>query len=97
MRAEIECPRCNQITRQDVDLYFGYNNEMSEYKLGDKYIWRLGKAVHNGGRPASGNMDGDGYVECNLCRKDFFVKVLVRNDVLLSVETNSAKEPYITD
>ena len=56
LKTEIECPRCNQIVEQKVDLYFSYTNEMLEYKIGDKYLWRLGKEVQNGGRPKMGNL-----------------------------------------
>lgn len=97
LRAEIECPRCGQIAEQEVDLYFGYRNEMLEFKIGDEYLWCLGKEIKNGGRPENGNIDGEGYVECNVCKKDFFVKISIRNDVIENIKFDSTKKPYIED
>ena len=68
---------------------------MLEFKVGDEYLWALGKEVRNGGRPEDGSLDGEGYVECEFYKKDFFVNVSVRNDVIGNVEIDSSKEPYI--
>lgn len=68
---------------------------MDEYSIGDEYKWLLGKAVQNGGRPENGNVDGEGYTVCSLCKKDFFVKVIIRNDVIRCVEPDLYKSPYI--
>jgi len=95
LKAEIKCPRCSQTAEQEIDLYFGYQNEMLKFRLGDRYVWREGKEVQNGGRPENGNIDGEGYVECRLCKKDFFVKVEVGNDVIEKVEHNSTKELFV--
>jgi hypothetical protein len=70
---------------------------MLEYKLGEKYLWCFGNEVQNDKRPENGNIVGEGYVECELCKKDFFVKVKVRSDVIRSVEHDSTKKPYIED
>jgi hypothetical protein len=79
-----------------VGLYFGYRDQLA-YMLGDKYRWRTGRSVKNGGRPPDGDMEGEGYVECPLCRKDFFVIVHLRSDVLQSVEPDTDKKPLIPD
>ena len=90
--ARLQCPRCGRESDMMVDLYFGLRDQL-EYKLGDTYRWRTGRSVKNGGRPPEGNLDGEGYTECPLCRKDFFVIVRVRNDVLQSVEPNTWQAP----
>jgi len=97
LKTEIKCPCCNQITEQQIDLYFGYTNEMLEFNLGDKYLWCFGKEFQNGGRPENGNIDGEGYVLCELCRRDFFVKVAVRNDVIGNIEFDLTKKPFLKD
>jgi hypothetical protein len=79
-----------------VDLYFGFRDQLN-YKLGDAYRWREGRSVKNDGRPQEGNLDGEGYTECPLCAKDFWVIVRVRNDVLESVEPDTEKKPLIPD
>lgn len=97
LKTKIECPRCKQFAEQEVDLHFGYTNEMLEFNLGDKYRWFLRKDFKNGGRPENGNIDGEGYVVCELCGCDFFVRVKVRNDVIESVEYDSTKKPFLAD
>lgn len=97
LKTKIECPRCKQFADQEVDLHFGYTNEMIEFNLGDKYIWHLEREFQNGGRPANGSIDGEGYVVCELCKRDFFVKVKVRDDVIEGVEFDSAKKPFLKD
>lgn len=97
LKTEMECPRCQKITMQEVSLHFGYTDEMLEFNLGNKYRWHLCKEFQNGGRPEKGNIDGEGYVECELCKKDFFVKVVVRNDVIENVVFDSTKMSYIKD
>lgn len=95
LKAEIECPRCKQTAKQEIELRFGYTTEMFEFKIGDSYNWRGGKAVQNGGRPNNGDFNGEGYVECSLCKCDFFVQVKIRNDLIEKIEHDSTRQPYI--
>jgi len=79
-----------------VNLYFGFRDQL-DYNLGDRYEWTSSPHVENGGRPADGNLDGEGYTECPLCQKDFFVIVRVRKDILESVHPDTEKKPLIPD
>jgi hypothetical protein len=79
-----------------VDLYFGFRDQLS-YKLGDKCRWTSSPLVKNGGRPAEGSLDGEGYTVCPLCQKDFFVIVAVRNDIIEGAQPNFARKPLIPD
>ena len=97
LKTEVECPRCKKRAEQTVDLHFGYTNEMLEFNLGDKYLWYFGRDSKNGGRPENGNIDGEGYVVCELCRCDFFVSVKVRNDVIEAVEHDPTKKPFLAN
>jgi hypothetical protein len=97
LKAKIECARCKQFAEQEIDLHFGYTNEMLEFSVGDKYRWFLGKEFQNGGRPENGNIDGEGYVICEICKRDFFVIVKVRNDVIEEVRHDSTKKPFLAD
>ena len=96
-KVKIECPRCKQFAEQEVDLHFGYTNEMLEFSLGDKYLWFPKKDFKNGGRPENGTIDGEGYVVCELCKRDFFVRVKVKNDVIEGVELDSIKKTFLRD
>ena len=97
LKTEIECPRCKKTAMREIDLHFGDTNEMLEFNLGDKYRWHLGKEFQNGGRPEKGNIDGEGYVVCELCKRDYFAKVKVRNDVIESADIYSTKKPFLKD
>ena len=79
----------------EVELHFGYTSEMMWLSIGDEYPFRPRKAVHNGGYPPDGNLDGEGYAVCPVCDKDFFVKVVVRGGVLTAIEPDLGKTPYI--
>ncbi len=69
---------------------------MKTLTLGDKYPWTKGsKSVKNGGRPEQGNYEGEGYTECPSCKKDFWVKAIVEKDVLVSIQVDNEKEPYV--
>lgn len=79
-----------------IDLYFGIRDQLV-YCPGAFYAWAPEKSIVNGGRPVGGNLDGEGYSECPLCHKDFFVVVKVRNDVLVGAEPDLSKSPLIPD
>jgi len=90
------CPRCGKESEMEVNLYFGFRN-LIDYKIGDTVEWVPRKAVQNGGRPDNGNLNGEGYAECPICLKDFFVIAHIKNDVIESLQANSDKKPYIPD
>jgi hypothetical protein len=95
--AEVRCPRCGGLTTMVVNLYFGLRNQI-RYSLGDQVEWvntRLG--VQNGGRPSEGNLDGEGYAECPLCKKDFFLVAEIRGDRLVRVRPDLQRQPLIPD
>lgn len=94
LRIVMRCPRCGSTREAEVEVFFGCGN-LIEYKVGDTVQWVARKAPQNGGRPADGSCDGMGYVECEGCHKDFFVKVLVRNDVLVDAVPDTDREGYI--
>jgi hypothetical protein len=97
LQTATKCPRCVVLSEAIVDCHFGDTSHMVDLTIGDTYPWRPGKAVQNGGRPDQGNIDGEGYAECPSCRKDFFVKVIVRHDRIGGVETDASRSGYIPD
>ena len=93
---ELTCPRCGASTRVEVDIYCGFC-DLIQYEIGDRYQWRPGKSPKNGGRPAAGDCDAEGYAECPLCKRDFFLAVQIRADILVAVELDLSKQPLISD
>jgi len=92
---ELACPRCGGAATMEVDLYFGDTSNMETVPVGAAYPFRSGKSIHNGGVPADGNVDGEGYTECPLCDKDFFVKAIVRNAILTAIEADLNVAPHV--
>ena len=96
LRATVTCPRCGQTSAMAIETFFGYGN-LIEYGIGDRVTWHTGKSTKHGGRPTHGNLDGEGYTVCPLCHRDFFLKVHVRSDIIVGVEPDLEKVPYIKD
>lgn len=92
----LQCPRCSDDGEMTVHLYFGFRDLLA-YRIGDRYQWTSRALLKNGGRPPEGNLEGEGYAECPGCRKDFFVKVTVRNDVVIGAEPDPSKAPLVSD
>ena len=94
LRTVFTCPYCGCTSELEIDLYFGFRNLIT-YGIGDLYRWKKCDSVKKGGRPSDGDLDGEGYAECESCKRDFFVIVRVRNDVIDSVKYDPTKKPYI--
>ncbi len=94
--ASMTCPRCGSDEVMEVDLYFG-DRQQFQYALGSKVRWLKVESVANGGRPANGCLQGEGYGECPSCKKDFFAAVIVERDTIVRVEVDDTKPGYIAD
>ena len=97
VHAAVVCPRCGAEGVAELELRLGNTANMRDLRVGDLYPWVPGEPPENGGRPEGGNVDGDGYMECEHCRKDSFHFVTIREDVINGIAPNRYKEPYITD
>ena len=93
LRTELTCTRCGKHGPMEVELFFGLG-DLVEYQIGNCVQWVPNKQPQNGGRPDDGNLDGDAYVECPYCGKDFFAIARVQNDRIESVEPDLARKPY---
>jgi hypothetical protein len=70
---------------------------MFKLKIGDRYPWVPQEQLQNGGRPENGSVAGEGYMECPRCHKDSFLRVIVRDDVIESVELDTDNHGYLPD
>lgn len=96
--APVTCPRCGANVRAEIEVRFGDTSKLVTLNIGDRVPWAAGRLEKNGGRPERGNLDGDGYMECPSCRKDSFLTVYVRDDVIKAVgQTKIPKAQYIPD
>ncbi|MCP4152882.1 MAG: hypothetical protein GY757_34435 [bacterium] len=94
LHIKYRCIRCNQYSHFDIECFFGFGN-LTSLTIGAPVQWVNGKSEKNGGRPEDGNLRGEGYAECSLCHKDFFVDVIIENDIVIGVDVNLTKTPYI--
>lgn len=87
------CPHCKKFTNGDIEIYVGYGNLM-EYRIGNKIEWVQRKSFQKGGRPANGNIDIEGYTECEKCGLDFFLIVRIRDDCIYQTIVDHDKKGF---
>jgi hypothetical protein len=95
LQTTIACPHCNTLVNVEIEMFFGNTSMVDRFAIGDEYKWALRKSVQHGGRPEQGNIDGEGYTVCPQCQRDFFVKVMVREDKIKDVKPDMEKAAYI--
>ena len=94
LSTEETCPHCGARFAGEINLYFGYL-DLSQYQIGDTYRWAKKGGPKKGGRPEDGTCDGEGYSECPVCGRDFFLVVRVEQDRIVSAEPDPRKPGYI--
>lgn len=85
------CPRCQRVCEVEVETRLGDVSQVASLQLGDRYPWPPNH------RPLDGTACGEGYCECPLCGKDFFVRVQVEADVLSRLEVDPDQPGFIPD
>ncbi len=91
----LQCPRCGHIGEIEIEAKVGQLNFL-RYRLGDEVQWAPGESVKRGARPKNGNLDGEGYAECTLCRRDYFLVIEIRNDRIAAVRVDSSRPGFVT-
>lgn len=94
LRMELLCPHCQASNRQEVEVKFGWRNQL-DYVRGDKVWWAPEQAVDQGGRPHGGHGRYEGYCECRSCAKDFFVEVHVVDDRIAGANVDTHRSGYV--
>jgi hypothetical protein len=91
LRAKMTCLYCGEFAEMNIEMYFGEFKTKRVYTVGDRCHWLPNQEIQDGGRPEGGNMDGEGFAWCSTCGHDFFVKILVRDDIITDVIQNNEK------
>jgi hypothetical protein len=89
----LQCPHCGAISDGSVHLSFGIHTR-NDYHIGDVYQWCANEAVARGGRPADGNLDGDGFVICGSCERFFALTIVIRSDVIQGIRDIRTQLPW---
>lgn len=95
--AQITCPRCCSVEVCEIDLYFGNTANMATVPIGTSYPFVSDADPANGGPIADDGPGGMGYTQCPKCLRDFHCVARIRNGLLMSVEPDRDKLPYIPD
>ncbi len=81
---EVACPRCGETRGHAVNIYCGETSDMLSVNVGDNY-------------PSEDVDTGEGYAECESCRRDFFCVVTVKDRVLASIVPDLQRTAYVPD
>lgn len=92
----IPCPRCGCDADMEAEFRFGLR-ELIHYQIGDRLRWDGPGLKTPETRPDQGNYDDEAYVVCPLCKRDFWLAVSVRDDVIVGAAVDPQKQPYIAD
>lgn len=98
LKVTLDCPRCGEKAEMEAEFRFGFLN-LDTYRIGDTLKWDdRGKGLRfPKQRPPNGDYVGEGYVVCPACNKDFWIKITVRHDRIVSAEIDPDKPGYISD
>ncbi|GKX57417.1 hypothetical protein SOASR030_35290 [Leminorella grimontii] len=86
LHAVCVCPRCEASDVYEIEAFFPSGN-LCQYQLKDELINVTKNRLQE-------SFTAEGYVECPHCKKDFFVDIRVKDNVILSVSVSS-KNGYI--
>lgn len=90
----LRCPRCGRKSEVGTEFRFGMW-DLTTYRLENALVWE-GKGVRTPThRPSGGDLDEDSYAVCSQCWNDFWVRIAVRNDVIVSAEVDATRKGYI--
>jgi hypothetical protein len=80
---------CGEIHEEEVQFRLGVLNCIN-YKIGDRIILaendREGETIGRGTRPENGDLIGEGYVVCKKNKRDYFVDIVVENDIIVGIK-----------
>lgn len=95
LKVDLKCPFCERLGEMEAEFKLGYLS-VDTYSVGDKIRWASGSAKKpHQKRPEKGSCNGEGYVECPKCHKDFWISILIKEDVIINVAINPTKAGFV--
>jgi hypothetical protein len=92
----ITCPRCGVEAEMEAEFRFGLR-DLTHYHIGDQLRWDGMGVKTPGAHPEDGNYDDEAYAVCPHCKRDFWLAVSVRKDIIVGATVDTTKQPYISD
>jgi hypothetical protein len=90
LHATTTCPRTGETGPVGIEFTFGLL-DFRDYRVGDTIDWGVKGLRGPRQRPGGGNFEGEGYVECPVCHKDYWVGITVRADVITDVRVDTSR------
>ena len=89
LEMEFHCPKCLHTSKTEVEFKVGFLN-LDKYKIGEKIVrrWETMKYPENSA-PINGTFDEAGYLECPNCCQDYFLNIVIKDDIILKPEIKS--------
>ena len=97
LAALLTCPRCGKQGEMEIELRHGNTANQLHLKLGDDYPRMLREPVSTADQLGAAPLLVEGYCECHLCQKDFFVTVALENNRLTSAQVDLIKPGHVPD
>jgi len=88
LQVNLPCPRCGVSAELEAEFRCG-PPDLKRYEIGDTLPWQGAL------RPPDGNFDGEAYAVCPHCGRDFWLRVQVREDVILWAEVDASRQGYL--
>jgi hypothetical protein len=94
LHATTTCPRTGEVGPVEIEFTFG-RLDFRDHHVGDTIDWGVEGRGNPRQRPGGGNFEGEGYVECPVCHKDYWVGITVRADVITDVRVDTSRPGHI--
>ncbi|MEW2519920.1 hypothetical protein [Actinacidiphila alni] len=94
LHATTTCPRNGETGPVEIEFTFG-RLDFRDYRVGDTLDWGTKGLREPKQRPVGGDYDNEGYVECPVCHKDYWVWITVRADVITDVRVDPTRPGHI--
>jgi hypothetical protein len=94
LQARTTCPHCGSVRVVDIEFRFG-PLDLATYRLGDTIPWSSKGLRHPSQPPPLGDFEGEGYAECPVCGKDYWLEITVRRGVIEDAVVDRSREGYI--
>ncbi|GIJ49141.1 hypothetical protein Val02_60270 [Virgisporangium aliadipatigenens] len=95
LQAELQCPHCDERAACEVEFRLGLL-DLRTYRLGEPLRWAGGRRDKPLRCPDRGDATGAGYTVCPVCERDFWVRLDVVGDRIVTAVPDPDRSGYLT-